>query len=293
MQKKNYLSNRELLKEIHKSKMSFCFIKDKKYYDYDIIIDDISSITSEILEEAKRNRSKRLSYNKWEAAVIEWEKSFGKKSNKPKLIDNEIPLDEINLSDIVIRVMTFDHVPTDDRKSNPKTVADRHVRCNFPPYKHYALVDNKWEEVARSHWKGDIETGEFSLVNGKMTNKLGFMMMKLVERYSMKGNWRGYSYVDEMRGNALVQLTQFGLYFDESKGSNPFAYFTTTITNSFTGYLNAEKKNQSIRDDLLQDAGYMPSYTRQLTDEKNQQIAREEYAEKLEQDHKDAGYNII
>jgi hypothetical protein len=66
-----------------------------------------------------------------------------------------------------------------------------------------------------------------------------------------------------MKGQALLQLSQIGLQFDESKSSNPFAYFTATITNSFTRILNIEKKMQNIRDDILEINGLNPSYTRQ------------------------------
>jgi hypothetical protein len=66
-----------------------------------------------------------------------------------------------------------------------------------------------------------------------------------------------------MRGAALVQLSQIGLRFDESKSQNPFAYYTATITNSFTHILNSEKKNQNIRDDLLEQHGLTPSWSRQ------------------------------
>jgi hypothetical protein len=65
----------------------------------------------------------------------------------------------------------------------------------------------------------------------------------------------------------LLQLSQIGLQFDESKSANPFAYYTAAITNSFTRILNLEKKHQSIRDDILQEAGQTPSFTRQLEHE--------------------------
>jgi len=93
------------------------------------------------------------------------------------------------------------------------------------------------------------------------------MYMKLCERYGTRSNWRGYTYNDEMRSQALLQLAQIGLQFDESKSENPFAYYTAAITNSFTRVLNLEKKNQSIRDDILESAGLNPSYTRQTENE--------------------------
>ena len=96
-----------------------------------------------------------------------------------------------------------------------------------------------------------------------MTDKLAMMFMKLCERYATRSNWRGYTYNEEMRGQALLQLSQIGLQFDESKSSNPFAYYTAAITNSFTRILNIEKRNQNIRDDILEMNGLNPSWTRQ------------------------------
>ena len=67
-----------------------------------------------------------------------------------------------------------------------------------------------------------------------------------------------------------MQLSQIGLQFDESKSENPFAYYTAAITNSFTRILNVEKKNQALRDDILQENGLMPSHTRQIEHELKQ-----------------------
>ena len=39
--------------------------------------------------------------------------------------------------------------------------------------------------------------------------------------------------------------------------------FPPAVTNSFTRVLNLEKRNQNIRDDILEMNNYSPSYTRQ------------------------------
>jgi hypothetical protein len=117
--------------------------------------------------------------------------------------------------------------------------------------------------VGKSHWKGDLEKGKFTKDHGTMTAKLAHMFIKLCERYATRSNWRGYTYNDEMRSQALLQLSQIGLQFDEAKSQNPFAYYTAAITNSFTRVLNIEKRNQNIRDDILEMNNYSPSYTRQ------------------------------
>jgi hypothetical protein len=139
-----------------------------------------------------------------------------------------------------------------------------HVRLNFPPFEHYRITEDKTTYiVGRSHWQDDLESGQFCREHGQMTKKLAMMFMKLCERYATRSNWRGYTYNEEMRGQALLQLSQIGLQFDESKSQNPFAYYTAAITNSFTRILNIEKKNQSIRDDILELNGLNPSWTRQ------------------------------
>lgn len=296
----NYLNNKELLKEIHKSKLSFCYIEDQKYYHYDAIVHDMSDITDAVISEAKQTRADRIANEQFNTAMVEWENTPGKKAkDKPRLVTFKFNGDEhIPLEDVVIRFMTFDHIPLEPgRKNKPKSVADHHSKCNFPPFKHLNWRNNRWDEVVRSHWRGDLTDGKFSVTKGRITEKLASMMMMLCQRYSMRSNWRGYTYVDEMRSHALVQLSQIGLYFDESKSANPFAYYTAAITNSFTRVLNLEKRNQNLRDDLLQQNGQMPSFTRQLDDEAAQRKAREEKEmeqhEQMKQEMRDAGYNIL
>jgi hypothetical protein len=160
--------------------------------------------------------------------------------------------------------MTFDHIPLNNtRKKNPKTVADHRDKVNFPPFQHWKFDENDILVcVGKSHWRGPVDKGKFSKDHGQITNTLARMYIKLCERYATRGNVRGYTYNDEMRGQAILQLTQIGLQFDESKSDNPFAYFTAAVTNSFVRIINIEKRNQVIRDDLLEINGMNPSYTR-------------------------------
>ena len=110
-----------------------------------------------------------------------------------------------------------------------------------------------------------MENGYFSDTHGKMTNKLGHMFIKLCEKYGGRYNWRNYTYVDEMRQQALLQLSQVGLQFNELRSQNPFAYYTTIVKASFTKIHNSEKKGHIIRDEILEANGLNPSYTRQAS----------------------------
>jgi len=281
MKKVNYLNNRDLLAEIHKSKNSYCSYVSPDDHQYDIIVTDIKKINNLSIAKARKNKAKRLTQGAWEKA-----KATG--SKRLKMSDYEVSPRKINKTDLIFRVMTYEHVDTDqDRKKNPKSVADRHTKVNFPPFQHFKL-DSKGQLicVGKSHWVGGMSNGYFSKEHGQITNKLALMFMKLCERYGTRSNWRGYTYNDEMQSQALMQLSQIGLQFDESKSENPFAYYTAAITNSFTRILNIEKKNQNIRDDLLELNEMMPSFTRQSKNESEAQKDAEDYYEKVAKKNK-------
>ena len=295
MSKINYLNNRDMLREIHLSKNSFCsFVNPTQDHQYDIILHNPADISKNILA-AQTNRAERI------------RKETGQETD---------PL-SIPVTDLVFRVMTWNHIPLappkpakPSRKSKAKKLIEEieidadqddldedvekmimtapdptHIRVNFPPFQHFRLDPRNptldepltnWMYpvrcVGKSHWRGDLDTGEFCKTHGQMTENLALMFLKLCDRYATRYNWRYYTYNEEMRGAALVQLSQIGLQFDESKSSNPFSYFTATLTNSFTRILNIEKRNQDLRDDILEQHGLTPSFGRQMKWSNNQEI---------------------
>lgn len=93
-----------------------------------------------------------------------------------------------------------------------------------------------------------------------VTNKLGALLLEMTESYGRKGNWRGYSYVEEMKSEALVNLCRNVLKYNESKSDNPHAYITRCMQTSFIRELRQQKKQASIRDVMLMDAGMSPSH---------------------------------
>jgi len=282
----NYLNNKDILKEIHASKNAYCSFLTSEDHRYDYIIDmPLATIEEslahaskpEVIQEARETRATRLSLEAGE-----------KDSVSP---------DSIPVTDLVFRVMTWDHVPVapkQPRKSDKKKTAKDifeiesdidelfadledtttkaeiddmvHVKVNFPPFQHFRVDStNTYKCIGKSHWKGSVENGEFSKDHGNITNKLARMYIMMCEKYAMKYNWRGYTYNDEMRNSAILQLTYVGLRFNEAKSANPFAYYTAAITNSFCRVLNTEKRNQNIRDDILEINGLNPSWSRQAS----------------------------
>jgi hypothetical protein len=254
--KVNYLNNKDMLLEIHRSKSSYCSFIDPSYHQYDIILPSLDKINIRSIAEAKRNKAKRLGDAEYARRKLAGE--------KVKQADCEVDYKKISKDELIFRIMSYEHIPLNGiRKKNPKTLADHRDKVNFPPFQHWKFNDaDELVCVGKSHWKGDLVKGKFDKDAGQITPTLARMMIKLCERYATRGNVRGYTYNDEMKGQAILQLTQIGLQFDESKSDNPFAYFTAAVTNSFVRVINLEKRNQNIRDDILEMNGMNPSYSR-------------------------------
>jgi hypothetical protein len=252
-----YLTNKDLLREIHLSKNTYCTFDKPEYSTYDIILPNLEKINIRTVAEAKRNQATRL--------AKEAQEQSAQRGQKLPIKEFEIDYKKIAKTDLVFRIMTFEHVPlAPGRKKTLKNTADSHEKVNFPPFQHWKFdANDNLVCVGKSHWKGSISSGKFSKDHGQMTDNLARMFLKLCDRYATRGNVRGYTYNDEMKGQAILQLTQIGLQFDESKSDNPFAYYTAAVTNSFVRIINIEKRNQNIRDDILEMNGMNPSWTRQ------------------------------
>jgi hypothetical protein len=268
--KAKYLNNRDLLAEIHRSKCSYSSFIKPEYHQYDIILTGLDKINIRTVAQAKRNRAKRLGLQ----AFMQARESGDKKIKLSECIPDYKTIDK---TDIIIRIMTFEHIPlAPGRKKTTKTEADAHDKVNFPPFQHWKFSEeDELICIGKSHWIGGMKSGKFNKDKGRITENLGRMFIKLADRYAQRSNWRGYTYIDEMKGQAILQLSQIGLQFDESKSENPFAYYTAAVTNSFTRILNIEKKNQNIRDDILEENGLTPSTTRQTAQEYAAETARQ------------------
>ena len=115
----NYLNNRDILAEIHKSKNTYCSFVDPAYHQYDIILDGTTNFSEtinsvslqETIIQAKENRIKRINY---ETGAI-------------------LNIADIPTGDLVFRIMTWDHVPMLPKpdKQKPKTKLARMIHLHL------------------------------------------------------------------------------------------------------------------------------------------------------------------
>jgi len=234
----NYLNNKDILKEIHKSKTSYCSYVDDAYKDYDIILPNIKKINIRTISTARKNRAARLANLAWKEAI--------ENGTKVKLSEFAINPKTILKTDIIFRIMEWDHIPdAPGRKKNPKTIADGKVKINFPPFQHFKFNDdNELICVGKSHWTGGMQNGEFCITHGNLTNKLALMFMRLCERYGTRSNWRGYCVDDQtealtQRGwlNA-DQITEQDMILSYSNDNLKWSRIKSIYRNDFDGLMH-------------------------------------------------------
>lgn len=181
-----YIRNKDLLAEIHKSKLSYCYYEDDDFAQQDIIVKSYEELEHEdVIKNGKINRAKRLT----ERGKQEL-KDQGKHSQAKSYV---VSPDTIADHEVVIRIMTSKHIPLDPHRKRRGTGENAaHKRTNFLPFIHVKFIDGKYVEGLRSHWKGGFDEGEFDMEHGQLTDNLCKMFQLLITRYSRRPNWRNY-----------------------------------------------------------------------------------------------------
>jgi hypothetical protein len=98
----------------------------------------------------------------------------------------------------------------------------------------------------------------------KYSERLGEMILLIANNYSTLGSFNGYTWKDDMVGEAVLTCLKYLHNFDPDKQikPNPFAYIGTIVHRSFVNYIKKQKKHKYIKDYcynncyLLEDSEY-------------------------------------
>lgn len=102
---------------------------------------------------------------------------------------------------------------------------------------------------------------------GVMSDRLCLMLQLMCDNIASRWNFFGYTYIDECKGAAMLNLVTKWDRFDHEKYTNAFAYYTQCILHSFSLILRIEKNERDKRDLLLLEQGMNPSLTFQMDNE--------------------------
>lgn len=80
----------------------------------------------------------------------------------------------------------------------------------------------------------------------RLSEYIGQCIYLIAENLAHKPRFMNYSFVDEMKSDAIENCLMYFDNFDSDKYSNPFAYFTQIIYYAFHRRINKEEKNRYI-----------------------------------------------
>jgi DNA-directed RNA polymerase specialized sigma24 family protein len=84
---------------------------------------------------------------------------------------------------------------------------------------------------------------------GVQSEALGNMVLKIATKYADKGSFAGYSWKDDMIGEAVLTCVKYMHNFDtEKEKPNAFAYFSKIVHNAFLNFISKQKTHSAIKD---------------------------------------------
>lgn len=130
-------------------------------------------------------------------------------------------------------------------------------------------VDKKllYEELCE--WKVRCDA---ALAEGKkkpaLPNSVGLVIMSMARHMGSRGNFRNYTFIDEMISDGIVDAVRAANSFDPKRLGragevNPFGFLSLIIWRSFTSRILNERKKQATKVAMMID----PTYETYTTDD--------------------------
>jgi hypothetical protein len=87
-------------------------------------------------------------------------------------------------------------------------------------------------------------------INAKISDRLGQMFYLISENIANKSNFKGYTYIEDMKSQGYEFLCCYAYNFNKDKG-NAFAYVTQICKSGFIQYLKKENKQSTIKNEII------------------------------------------
>ena len=116
-----------------------------------------------------------------------------------------------------------------------------------PKKKKNHYVDNeRFLAEIKIYKKQCKEAADAGLEKPRVSEYIGKCIYLIAENLSHKPRFMNYSFVDEMKSDAIENCFMYFDNFDSDKYNNPFAYFTQIIYYAFHRRINKEERNRYV-----------------------------------------------
>lgn len=98
----------------------------------------------------------------------------------------------------------------------------------------------------KGEWKTKIKK------RGQVSEKLGQMVKTISEGLATKGNWRGYTWKEDMISFAILITLKYFHNFNHIENNNAHGYINRICSNAFLQYVQKEKSHSNIKKELYE-----------------------------------------
>ena len=118
-------------------------------------------------------------------------------------------------------------------------------------------VDNeKFTQALHEYSTRQNERMLNGLEREKIPDYIGECILKIVDGTASRGNFRSYTYIDEMKGDAIEACIKAVHKFDINKSENAFGFIGFCAWRVMVTRIKTEKKQQKIKEDILLDPSF-------------------------------------
>lgn len=110
---------------------------------------------------------------------------------------------------------------------------------------------------------------EAGLEPPRANDYIGKCIWLIANRLSTTKNFIGYSYREDMIGDAIENCFRYLHNFDPEKSTNPFAYFTQIMYYAFLRRIDKEKKQSYIKYKSMQNSQVMNTLVEMAPDDQS------------------------
>lgn len=98
------------------------------------------------------------------------------------------------------------------------------------------------------------EAKDLDLPKPRVPEYIGECILKITENIAKRPNFSGYTFIEDMKGDAIENCLLYLHNFDEAESSNPFGYFSRVIWFAFLRRIEFESTQTYVKFKSLADS---------------------------------------
>lgn len=115
-------------------------------------------------------------------------------------------------------------------------------------------VDNKvFTQALHDYATEQRERAEKGLPQQQIPEYIGSCILKIVNGCGSRANFRNYTYLDEMKGDAIIAAVKAVPKFNSEKSSNGYGFINLCVWRDMVNRILLEKKQQDIKVSMMTD----------------------------------------